>query len=250
MSDPEILLGVISPWIREIAKVSKRFTKLVICSECSGAAFTVTYDDIQMNNLYSGYRGSTYTKKRRKYETWYSAEYNAAHESEEFISKRADKIQEFIQEQSISEIYSILDVGGDRGQYIPNFQSLSKRYVLEKSNRPLANGVTRVQELDELDNVDLIIYAHILEHIKDPIIEIEKLSKKSRYVYVEIPFGVPEPSKIRKSKLFQLAVVSASLFPKVWAYLSMPVAGRLTSAHILRQSEHLNFFSTNTLYCE
>jgi hypothetical protein len=247
MRDPEILHGVISPWIRDIAKVSKRFTKLVICSECSGAAFTVTYDDIQMNNLYSGYRGPMYTKKRRKYETWYSSEYNAAHESDEFVSKRADKIQEFIQEQGISEIYSILDVGGDRGQYIPNFESLSKRYVLEKSNRPLASGVTRVQDLEELDDVDLIIYAHILEHIKDPIMEIEKLSKKARYVYVEIPFGVPEPSKLRKSRIFQLAVVSASLFPKVWAYLSIPAAGRLTSAHILRQSEHLNFFTIKSM---
>jgi hypothetical protein len=101
--------------------------------------------------------------------------------------------------------------------------------------------------LDELDNVDLIIYAHILEHIKDPIIEIEKLLKKSRYVYVEIPLGVPKPSKLRKSRLFQLAVVAASLFPKVWAYLSMPAAGRLTSANILRQSEHLNFFSTKSM---
>lgn len=247
ISNPEILRGVISPWIRDIAKVSKRFTKLVICSECNAAGFTETYDDLQMINLYSGYRGSEYTKKRRKYETWYSSDYNEAHESDLFISNRISKIQEFIQEQDVSDIYSILDVGGDRGQYIPKFENVRTKFVLEKSNRELVSGVSRVSELEQLDAVDLVIYAHILEHVNNPLAEIEKLSKKSRYIYIEVPSGIPRISGLRKSRLFQLAIVIASTIPKVWARLSRPAAGRATSVHILRQSEHLNFFTMESM---
>ena len=247
IASPEILLGVISPWIRDIAKVSKRLTSLVICSECKGAGFTITYDNSQMNNLYSGYRGSVYEKKRKKWENWYTSEYNASHESDEFINERLNKIKGFIEEQGISDISSVLDVGGDRGQYIPQFGNVTKKYVLEKSNRELISGVIRVKDLAELNNVDLVIYAHILEHVKDPMTEIEELLKIARYIYIEIPSGIPRSSKLRKSRIFQMLVVLASFIPQVWTNLCAPAAGRGVTSNILRQSEHLNFFTMESM---
>jgi hypothetical protein len=247
IASPEILFGVISPWIRDLAKVSNRLTRLVICSECKGAGFTITYDNAQMNNLYSGYRGFEYGKKRKKWEAWYTSEYNAAHENDEFINERMNKIKGFIQEQGTLDFSSVLDVGGDRGQYIPQFESVTKKYVLEKSNRKLMSGVIRVNDLAEVDSVDLVIYAHILEHVNDPMKEIEELSKISRYIYIEVPSGIPRTSKLRKSRIFQMLVVLASLFPRVWTNLCSPAAGRGVTVQILRQSEHLNFFTTESL---
>jgi hypothetical protein len=247
IASPEILFGVISPWIRDLAKVSNRLTRLVICSECKGAGFTITYDNAQMNNLYSGYRGFEYGKKRKKWEAWYTSEYNTAHENDEFINERMNKIKGFIQEQGTLDFSSVLDVGGDRGQYIPQFESVTKKYVLEKSNRKLMSGVIRVNDLAEVDSVDLVIYAHILEHVNDPMKEIEELSKISRYIYIEVPSGIPRTSKLRKSRIFQMLVVLASLFPRVWTNLCSPAAGRGVTVQILRQSEHLNFFTTESL---
>jgi len=247
IKNPEVLLGVISPWLREITKVSKRKTKLIICSECTGAAFSVTYDDIQMNNLYSGYREENYTNLRKKWENWYTQGYNSGHEDESFISQRKLKIKEFVTECGVTDVKSVLDIGGDRGQYIPNFESLERMFVLEKSNRLLAQDVVRIEKLDEIENVDLVIYAHILEHVNDPLKEIRDLLNISKYIYIEIPYGVPAPSKFRKSSLFQLLVLGVSCFPKLWSKLSMPAAGRLGSSLILRQSEHLNFFTVKSI---
>ena len=200
-----------------------------------------------MNNIYSGYRGQRYTEVRSKWEKWYTRNYNFSHESEGFINERLGIIHNFIKRKGFNDIHSVLDVGGDQGQFIPQFNSRQKNFVLEKSNRELKEGVVRIDSFSDIENVDLVIYAHILEHVTDPLIELEKLAEISKYIYIEVPSGVPKNTWLRKNLIFQLLVASFTLSPKVWSYFSNPAAGRSSSSKILRQSEHLNFFTTNTL---
>jgi 2-polyprenyl-3-methyl-5-hydroxy-6-metoxy-1,4-benzoquinol methylase len=62
-------------------------------------------------------------------------------------------------------------------------------FVLEKSNRALAQDVVRIEKLDEIENVDLVIYAHILEHVNDPLKEIRDLLGISKYIYRDPLWG-------------------------------------------------------------
>jgi hypothetical protein len=242
ISEPLVLRGVISPWIRELAKVSTRLTKLVICSECSGAAFTVTYDPQTMFKIYSEYRGENYTSIRNKWENWYTTAYNDGHFTQVYVNNRKTSISQFLTSQGVNKVESILDVGGDRGQYIPDFPNLSQKFVLDISNKDLIFGVKRISDLAEISGVDLLIFTHILEHLNDPISEIEKLMSYTKFLYIEVPYGVPNPTKYRKSRIFQAMSLLASASPFVWSGLSRASAGRRTFSKILRQSEHLNFF--------
>jgi len=246
VSSTEVLRAVVSPWIREYLSLKNKLTDLHICPVCKGGAFAVVYSDEQMISLYRDYRGESYTRIRNKWEKWYTTEYNASHESQDLVSKRKSHLQEFLNENGVSKIRSVLDIGGDTGQYIPNFQDTTKKYVMDYSNRVLTPGVSRISSLDELQNTDLIIFAHTLEHISNPLETISLLLARTKHLYIEVPSGVPSSSRIRKSRAGQLVLIILSISPKVWRLISKPTAGRIFQFRLLQQSEHLNFFCERT----
>jgi len=142
----------------------------------------------------------------------------------------------------VREIKSVLDVGGDRGQYLSEFTSAEK-FVLEMSEHPLERDVSRIDEIGASDYFDLIIYAHVAEHVANPIFEIRRLIKHSSMVYVEVPNGLPKTSIIRRSYLLNVFYRLLSLNPILWKFFAAPAAGRRPVGNILRQSEHINFFT-------
>ena len=188
-----------------------------------------------------------YTRIRNKWETWYTTQYNQGHESEILVSKRKSVLTDFLVRNGISEVDSVLDVGGDLGQYIPIFQKDTKRFVVDYSDRRLVAGVERVSHLNAVHNLDLVIYAHVLEHVSNPSSELADLLSRTKYLYVEVPLGVPSTSRLRRSHVAQLVGLLLSLTTVGWSLFSKPSAGRTNTAKLLRQSEHLNFFNETTL---
>jgi hypothetical protein len=141
---------------------------------------------------------------------------------------------------------SIVDVGGDQGQFIPKFAKV--KIVQDLSDKELVPGVMRVRGLDGIEEVDLIIYAHTLEHVANPIEEVRKLLEKSRYVYIEVPFGLPEINKLRQNRFRFLRHFYSSFSPKRWELQAAPSSGRnVKSDRMLSQSEHLTFFSEKSM---
>jgi hypothetical protein len=203
-----------------------------------------------MANIYSNYREKKYLDIRGKWEPWYNHDYNSNHDSQNWILERKKLIASFLSKSMNVTPNSILDVGGDRGQYIPDFPE-SKKYVLEMSNKNPVSGVTRLTSLESEQKFNLILYSHVLEHVADPILEINKLLdflEPNGYLYIEIPFGVPQISSQRKSRIRFLYTLVCSFNPKAWAKFTTPATGRSDSARfILKQSEHLTFFNSSTL---
>jgi hypothetical protein len=234
--------AVVSPWIRSLGVRRKWFSTYGFCKNCCSGFFNFRYSDSDMNKIYSEYRGENYAKVRARWEPWYNTTFNDGHDSEEFISMRKSSLINFLKPLLPALPKTVVDVGGDRGQYIPNFGQ-RKSYVIESSSKKLINGVERLNSIEQVETADLIIYSHVLEHVASPKYEIEKLLERCEKLYVEVPYGTPEISKARKSKIRFLLKVLATFYPRFWQQSTMPAAGRSPKSGILVQSEHINFFT-------
>jgi hypothetical protein len=196
--------------------------------------------------IYGGYRGQRYLKVRARWEPWYSDLYNSNHDSFEWVESRKSSIEKFLIPHIGKSDLSIADIGGDSGQFIPDFSS--SKFVVDPSKKDPVVGVIRVAEFNDLPKVDLIIYANVLEHVVNPVAEIKSLFLKSSRIYIEVPFGIPIITKSRQSYIKFCKALVKSLSPKFWKDATQPAAGRSTVRQLtLTQSEHLNFFSEHSM---
>jgi len=239
-------LAIINPWVRELG-VKERLSRYLICGGCDTGFFTKRYSVEEMSKIYGDYRGPRYTETRSKWEPWYSNSYNSSHDSESWVQSRKKSISSFILANGSTSQYEIVvDIGGNRGEYIPDF--VKQKYLLDISRRETIKDVQRIKSLDELNCINLIIYAHILEHVKDPFKELQKLLMASKSVYVEVPYGVPVINKRRKSKLRLIIQLIRSITPNLWKWKTSPATGRtVKQSKILNQPEHLTFFSEESM---
>jgi hypothetical protein len=218
-----------------------------LCDSCGFGFFDYRYSDDEMSLIYDNYRGKNYTKIRSTWEPWYTDIYNDGHYSEKFVVRRREVIEQFLKRNNLSTAKTIIDVGGDSGQFIPALNS-EKRYVFDLSSKEMVEGVIRIDSLNSVDEIDLIIYAHVLEHVADPISELSELLEHSSWIYIEVPFGVPVINRVRRNKIRFLFRLLDSLSESRWAKSSQPAAARIVKPKFpLTQSEHLNFFSMKSL---
>ena len=62
-----------------------------------------------------------------------------------------------------------------------------------------------------------------------------------------MPFGVPEVSRKRRSKIRFLFKLVSTFIPTLWSKSARPATGRKSGEGVLIQSEHINFFTENSL---
>ena len=248
MDKNQISCGVvISPWIREMANINDTLSNYSFCNNCNIGYFTRRYSNYEMNLIYKDYRGTNYFETRNKWEKWYDKEFFTNESSSSFALERKLMIENFIVSKINYKVETVLDVGGDKGQYIPDFESTTKRYVVDPSNRELAHGVKRLNSLEDIEKCDLILYSHVLEHVSFPLEEVINLLRKCKALYIEVPFGKPKINLARRLGIFVPLILILSKFPKVYSKFTAPNAGRLNNRNLwLNQSEHINFFEENS----
>ena len=242
-----VSIAFISPWIRDLTKMTNRFSKYKFCTNCKIGYFTKRYSKNEMNNIYSDYRGSNYFAVRKKWEKWYNYEFFKNESSIDFAAERKSVIQDFLKSILSNQIKTVVDIGGDKGQYIPDFSTKTQRFVIDLSNRELIPGVKKLNSLEEIERCDLIMFCHVLEHVSDPINELKKLVNKCEALYVEVPYGRPKINLIRKLGVFPLLQLILTFFPKAYSKFSAAGTGRVNKKHYwLNQSEHINFFEEDS----
>jgi hypothetical protein len=237
--------AVISPWIRDLG-IKKKTSRFLKCVECDFGFFSYRYNAQEMSKIYSGYRNEKYLQIRNNWEPWYSDSYNSNHDSPNWIHSRKIGIEQFLIPIIGESVSSIADIGGDSGQFIPDFAS--RKFVIDPSRKTATAGVESVIDFKDLPDVDLILYAHVLEHVADPVLEINTLFAKTPRVYIEVPLGVPRITKRRRSYLRYLEKLLRSFLPILWRNETRPSSGRTgNNQSILTQSEHINFFSEKAM---
>lgn len=233
--------ATVSPWIRELVGVRERSVSLKQCLGCGSSWFNRAYSDLEMNRLYSNYRGAHYTTVRSRWEPWYSEDLNLGLSDDEGVRRsRVDGLARFLSAHvSTEELIVVVDVGGDRGQYIPFGQ---QKFVADPSQRELEHGVLRVDNPSQVPSPDLIMSCHLLEHLSNPQAELQKYAD-ARLVYLEVPSGTPSITAVRRATTYLSYVLAAA--PVLWRWVARPAAGRSQRLWLqpLRMSEHVNFFT-------
>lgn len=250
--------AVISPWIRELAGVRVRQSRYLVCTECESGFFDYRYSESEMRSIYHDYREKNYLEVRHKWEPSYTKDLNSLlGGSPEVLHMRHEILVSFLNQVLATgsrRIETVLDIGGDRGQFMP--PRFPNRYVLEASKKELVAGVRRVASLKEARSlqIDLVMATGILEHLPNPISFMRDLlnlrSESQRtLLYIEVPNGVPAKRSISQRFFSNLLGLVVSRSRYVWATLDSRAArepaikGKTTTLLPMRQSEHLNFLS-------
>lgn len=165
--------ALVAPFIREFALAGEApETQLVECQNCGFRFFDRRYEADEMSALYSRYRSEDYFQARNRHEFWYTRAINEqlGKDPQDIAARRA-YVGKFLSEAlGDPKFASILDYGGDAGQFIPD-DLAGRKFVHEVSNVAPVSGVAKLStdaELEQHAPYSLIMVCHVLEHLPDP----------------------------------------------------------------------------------
>lgn len=147
------------------------------CRDCGLHYSSLRITDEQAKRIYHDYRGPQYTADRERYEPGYAARYGHLNEPRSYMGH----VEAFITSHLTPGELRILDYGGNDGQ-----------------NTPLAaQGAVHVHEVGDPHPdgpFDLIVLAHVLEHVPWPrqtIGTLIPLLAPGGVIYAEVPLEPP-----------------------------------------------------------
>jgi hypothetical protein len=254
--------GRVAPFILQLQdddpNDATRDTTLCRCDRCDLVYFSHRFDENALAVMYSGYRNERYLSIRRHWEPWYSRALNSAMEPgsavvDERVEFVTDIIESYVQ---IDTLRNIVDYGGDEGQFFPKGYTGAK-YVIDVSGKDLVDGVQSASSLDELPaRPHLVVASGILEHLVDPtslVDEIRAAIADDGFFYAEVPLDRPKVRRWHARAAYRrfLQWISATRGSWIVADFIAGVArnfGRtVPRLGAVKQSEHINYFSTQSL---
>jgi hypothetical protein len=213
-----------------------------------------------VEKLYSGYRGDVYFRERHAVEPWYSKKVNDGIGGDlNEIHERNSALETFLSPHlEMRSIGSVLDYGGDRGQFIPTPLGKQK-FVFELSDATPVEQVGLIRSAAELEgqHFDFIMACGVLEHLSEPLQTLQTLASLTKgpesLLHISVPyerFGLKWLGTGRLYRAYlELLRRSGPLLTLVDFYSSacrvrleaIPPLG------IAKCHEHLNFFNENSM---
>ena len=254
--------AIVSPWVRKRTNMSRRSSWFSLCGICGSGAFSYRYSPSEMGALYDGYRSEEYFHDRNSWEPTYTAKLNRDFgDDREVVHSRQEILERALQSApalNAASVETVVDIGGDRGQFIP--PSIPHRFVLEVSGREPLAGVVSLASMADARRArpDLVMACGLLEHLAEPLTFLNSIIEDvqgaaSMYLYIEVPAGVPDPARRKYARAAWCVGRVACEGQPLWRQLDIFSAKWRRSRQRefplmpLRQSEHLNFFSTEGL---
>ena len=252
--------AIVAPFLAHYAVGRPPFLcRLLECSACTFRFFDARLEPAEVTRLYSGYRGDQYFAARHRWEFWYSRQVNDGIGGDpQEIADRIEAMEKFLLPHiDGASIKSVLDYGGDRGQFIP--QSLgTEKFVFEHSDAPPEPGIQRIDSEQEMNQrkFDLIMALGVLEHLSDPTTVLEQLRSSlnpGSFLVVGVPYERYGIGFAGKGSLYR-AYLNTLLHipPALIAVDFYSAAARIRLEHIpplglVKCHEHLNFFNQKSM---
>lgn len=187
------------------------------CEDCGLVFLDIRFSDAELARLYHDYRGASYTRLREHYEPNYTVRNDALNQSIDYLPG----IEAWLLAHMPSPC-RVLDWGGDDGHNTPFRGQAELVHVFEISDKPMLDGVTRVERhAFHGEGYDLIVCSNVLEHVPYPehiLRDIAQVMRPGTRLYLEVPF----------ESLMQQDLASPHLHKRHW-------------------HEHINFFSQTSL---
>jgi hypothetical protein len=159
---------------------------------CGMVFYELRYDESEVARLYSGYRGQSYTAVRERLEPGYAAKNTLIGKNPTEIRNRQRFMQAVLAAGDIKPA-SILDWGGDRGDFVPETMRDAKVYIYDVSNMPTLPGMQAIARDDQYAPYDLVMCTHVMEHVSEPMQTMHRLASLTApggHVYVEVPMDM------------------------------------------------------------
>ncbi len=187
--------GKIAPFIADYV-FDGRLTDyhLCYCPRCQMIFSDVRFNEDEVKRLYSNYRGADYCRVREAHEPGYQKINDKIGNDPHGNMVRKRFIEHILSKGNAAKINSVLDFGGDRGQFIPDTLASSDRNVYDISGVPPIDGVRSVGKPEEAAPYDLVMCCGVLEHVSFPadlLGSLKRLMKLGGLLYVEVPAGIP-----------------------------------------------------------
>lgn len=166
---------------------------LTFCPRCQMLFSDARFDYQEMQRLYQGYRGPRYSAEREKYEPGYGSKNDHLTAADLEVVNRSAFCATILSSFR-GDIRSVMDFGGDRGQFIPKSLQSADRYVFELSDVEPIEGVVSLASPDTQAPYDLVMCCHVLEHVSFPVAllrQLRDLMTDKSALYVEVPAGIP-----------------------------------------------------------
>lgn len=254
--------AVVSPFVAAYALEEKPArTRLLECATCGFRFFEDRFTEAEAAKLYAGYRNERYYRVRHRHEPWYTRKaHEAVGASDPSVAEaRRNEVERFLRAHvDVSELETILDFGGDRGQIIP--RGIGKeRSVYEISDAIPIPGVSKIGSAAELRGraFDLVLLCHVLEHCSEPKTVIEELrpllTATRGVLYVEVPFERASLRWLGKRQGYARYLDALRQVPPLLVALDLYSTlfrvkwDVLPPLGFVKMHEHINFFDEGSL---
>jgi hypothetical protein len=152
---------------------------------------------------------------------------------------------------------SCLDYGGDEGQFIPKHIPREMSFVLDYSGKSSSSDFTAISDIRDLPKpVDIVLCCMTLEHVSLPMeLMRELISSSSGHTYLEVPQDSFKVSRFHTTMAYKrwlgLLRRSKTLFMgfDFVSGLSRNLLGFIPWFGVIKQSEHINYFSEESISC-
>jgi hypothetical protein len=247
--------AIVSPFISNYACGTKPINShLRECNGCTFRFFDTRLTDAEVQSLYAGYRGDRYFEARHREEFWYSRKVNEEIGKDVAeITSRKENLARVLGERGRS-IETVLDYGGDRGQFIPDGLG-SERFVYDISDAKPIEGVKGLASVDGRQ-FDFVMLAHVLEHCSEPrqiLQRLKSLGHSDTLFYFEVPYERPSlewagDGNLQRQYLNALLRVGPLLkLVDLYSTISRVKFNQVPPLGLQKCSEHLNFFNEASL---
>lgn len=247
--------AIVSGFIAELVFSRKpEATSLQECPGCGLRFFERRYTGDEMGRLYGDYRGERYFEIRHRHEPWYTRRLNdMTTASERLIRLRKEQLAAQMRHHC-PDARSVLDYGGDRGQFIPDH--IPQKFIFDLAAFEPVAGVTKLSAADlERRRFDCVVAANVIEHVSSPREEIRMLAgllNPGGTLIVSVPEEYPKilPGYGAFARMVRALALRVRLFGMGVDLFSKVIKFKLNMfppLSLIAQSEHLNFFTPKSL---